>query len=308
MRHGKPVWGAVALVGVAAVVALGYRQPPDAGQPKAAAPAADDAAIRKTVQQFEEAFNKRDAKGVAAHWTEAGELTDTDGSVVRGRDELEKMYAAAFAVAPKAKGKIEVEAVRSLGRNLVSTEGLLKYTPAEGQPTVTTRYTALHVREGDHWLTASVREWVPDTAATDKLTDLEWLIGDWEAKRDGRDVRTSYAWGDEKAYIVCTFRVTEKEKVIASGTEVLAKDPTSGLIRGWLFDRSGAVAEANWSRDGQQWVVEISGTVADGTELEATNAVVPNGPDAFSWVSVERLSGGKPLPTDAPLKVTRVKK
>lgn len=312
MRYGISVAVAVGLAGFAALVALGSRQPPAtpaAGQPQAVpAGTADDAAVRKLAQQMEEAFNKRDAKAMAALWTESGELTDVDGGGVRGRAELEKMYTAAFAAAPKGKGRIEVEAVRPLGKNLATSEGVLRYTPAEGQNPVVTRYSALHVREGDRWLTASVREWLADPAGLDKLSDLEWLIGEWEGKRNDRVVRTAYAWGDEKAFIVCRFRVTEKEKVVASGTEILAKDPTSGRIRGWLFDRSGTLAEAVWSRDGQQWVVEITGTLPDGTDLEATNAIVPNGPDAFSWVSVDRSAGGQPLPTDAPLKVSRVKK
>ena len=312
MRFGKPVLVLVGLVGVAVLVALGNRQPPpppEAGQPKAApAATADEPAVRKLAQQFEEAFNKRDARAMAALWTEAGELTDVDGTVVRGRAELEKMYAAAFAAAPKAKGRIEVETVRPLGRNLAASEGILRFTQSEGKKPEVTRYSALHVREGDRWLTASIREWLPDQAETDKLSDLEWLIGEWEAKQDDRQVRTTYAWGDEKAFIVCKFRVTEKDQVVASGTEILAKDPTTGQIRGWLFDQSGTLAEANWSRDGKQWVVEIAGTLPDGSDMEAANAVIPNGPDAFTWVSMDRSAGGQPLPTTVPLKVTRVKK
>jgi uncharacterized protein (TIGR02246 family) len=312
MRFGTPLLAAVGLVGVAALVALGNRQPPPApaaGQPKAeAAATADEAAVRKSAQQFEEAFNKKDARAMAALWTENGELTDVDGTVVRGRAALEKMYAAAFAAAPKSKGKIEVEAVRPLGANLVTTEGTYRVTPADGKPAGVTRYTALYVREGDRWLTATVREAYPDGPAADKLTDLEWLIGDWEAKQDDRAVRTSYAWGDEKAFIVCKFRVTEKDQVVVSGTEILARDPSTGQIRGWLFDRSGTLAEAYWTRDGSQWVVEIAGTLPGGDELEATNAVIPAGPDAFTWVSVDRSAGGQPLPNAVPLKVTRVKK
>jgi uncharacterized protein (TIGR02246 family) len=128
MQFGKPALAAVGLVGVVTLVALGNRQPtpaPAAGQPKAEAAAiADEAAVRKSAQQFEEAFNKKDARAVAALWTENGELTDVDGTVVRGRAELEKMYTAAFAATPKSQGKIEVEAVRPLGTNLLTTEHL----------------------------------------------------------------------------------------------------------------------------------------------------------------------------------------
>jgi uncharacterized protein (TIGR02246 family) len=302
MRSGIIVAAAVGLVGLASVVASGNRQPPAEG-------GADEAAVRKASKQFEEAFNRRDAKAMAALWAEGGELTDVDGTVVRGRAELEKMYAAAFAAAPKAKGQVEVDSVRPLGKNLVSVEGTLRFTRSEGQKPAVTKYSALFVREGEAWLTASVRESYPDTPAEeDQLADLAWLIGDWEGKRGDRDARTSYAWGDEKAFIVCKYRVTEGDKVVAAGMEVIAKDPESGQIRGWLFGRTGVLAESYWPRDGQQWVVDITGTLPDRTGVEATNAIVPNGPDAFSWVSVERSAEGQSLPLDPPLKVTRVKK
>jgi hypothetical protein len=141
-----------------------------------------------------------------------------------------------------------------------------------------------------------------------KLSDLDWLIGEWEAKRDDREVFTTYTWGDEKAYIHCKFKITDKGEVVASGTEIIAKDPATGQIRAWLFDRSGTLAESVWSRDGNRWQVEVTGTTPDGSELEAVNALVPIGKDAFTWVSVDRMVAGQPIPNVAPLKVTRVKK
>jgi uncharacterized protein (TIGR02246 family) len=313
MRFGKPVLLAVGLVALVAVVAWGKFQQPAGGvaeQPKAesAAPAADDAAVRQIGRQFEEAFNKKDAKAMAALWTEGGELTDVDGTVVRGRAALEKMYAESFAAYPKGTGKFDTAEVRALGKNLITAEGTIRFTATEGKKPVETRYSAMFVRDGDRWLTATVREWYPDTPEPDKLTDLAWLVGDWDAKQGDREVRTTYAWGDEKAFIVCTFKVTEKGQVVASGTEIIAKDPSSGQLRGWLFDRSGTLAEATYSRDGEKWVAEITGTTADGTDVEATNAFVPSGTDAFSWVSIDRSAGGQPLPNVAPLKVTRVKR
>lgn len=311
MRFGKPVLLAVGLLALVAVVARGKLQQPAAGQPKAepAVPAADDAAVRQVARQFEEAFNKKDAHAMAALWTDGGELTDVDGTVVRGRAALEKMYAESFAAYPKGVGKFDSVEVRALGKNLITVEGTIRFTAMEGKKPVETRYAATLVRDGDRWLTATVREWFPDAPEPDKLADLGWLVGDWEAKQGDREVRTSYTWGDEKAFIVCKFKVTEKGQVVASGTEVIAKDPTSGQLRGWLFDRSGALSETTYTKDGEnKWVAEVLGTLADGTDVEATNAYVLNGADSFSWVSIDRSAGGQPLPGVAPMKVTRVKK
>ena len=279
-----------------------------AAVPAPAAPTPDEVSVRKLIEAFAKAANARDAKGAAALWTDGGEFTDLDGSVVRGRADLEKMYTESFKTSPKGKVEVQVESVRMLGKNLATSEGVLRFIPADGKEPEVTRFAALHAREGDGWLTASAKEWEPDPADLVKLSDLDWLIGEWEAKRGDREVRTTYTWGDEKAFIQCRFKVTEKGQVVASGTEVLAKDPTTGQIRAWLFDRSGTLAEAAWSRDGNRWLVEVAGTTPDGSELLAVNALVPVGKDAFTWVSVDRSAAGQPLPNVAPLKVTRVKK
>ena len=102
------------------------------------------------------------------------------------------------AAAPLAARVPATPVRRPRTRILLTTEGTYRVTPADGKPDGVTRYTALHFREGDRWLTATVREAYPDVPAADKLTDLEWLIGDWEAKRDDRVVRTSYAWGTRR--------------------------------------------------------------------------------------------------------------
>ena len=54
-------------------------------------------AIRKSSHAFEEAFNKADAKAVAALWTIDGDYVDETGQVFAGRDAIEKQYADFFA-------------------------------------------------------------------------------------------------------------------------------------------------------------------------------------------------------------------
>src|SRR5262245_17746226 len=54
-------------------------------------------AIRKITSDYEAAFNKGDAKGEAALYAENGDLIETDGRVQRGRTEIEKSSAEAYA-------------------------------------------------------------------------------------------------------------------------------------------------------------------------------------------------------------------
>src|SRR5947209_16755802 len=52
----------------------------------------DIAAIKKAMQSFLAAFEKGDAKAVAAHWTPEGEYIADDGAKYQGRKELEEAY------------------------------------------------------------------------------------------------------------------------------------------------------------------------------------------------------------------------
>src|SRR5579864_118813 len=58
--------------------------------------ATDEALIRKQAAEFVQAFNKGDAKTLAALWTQEGEYIDDDGTTYRGRAAIENVYADFF--------------------------------------------------------------------------------------------------------------------------------------------------------------------------------------------------------------------
>src|SRR5262249_12706732 len=157
-------------------------------------------------------------------------------------------------------------------------------------------YSALHVREGGKWLLAMLRQW-PDDGAS--LRDLDWLIGSWEAKGDGVDVRTAYEWEENKAFIRVRFSIREEGRTL-SGTEMIGKDPATGRIRSWVFGGHGGFGEAVWNRDGQKWLQEAEGVQPDGSTLRVTNILTRLGDDAFTWQSVNRVAGDEELPDLPP--------
>ena len=61
-------------------------------QPAAGAEDADRAAIQKAAQAFAAAFNKADAKAIAAMWTENGENREASGQTFVGRAAIEKAH------------------------------------------------------------------------------------------------------------------------------------------------------------------------------------------------------------------------
>lgn len=264
------------------------------------------AAVRKTAKEFAEAFNKGDARAMAALWTKDGEYVGPDGETLRGRTAIEKAYTKYFKENPKARVEVRIESLRLLGRHTALEEGALKLNlPGDSEPGES-RYSVLHVQEDDGWRMASVREWVPDPAQLISLKDIEWLIGEWQAKSDDSDLRVSYAWDEDRAFIRSRYILKRNGEVAASGTQMIGKDPAGGL-RSWLFDRSGTFSESAWSRDGKQWIIEAAGRLPDGSEVTATNVLIPLGKDAFTWQSLDRTAGGAALPETTPLKVTRVR-
>jgi uncharacterized protein (TIGR02246 family) len=284
------------------VVAKEASEPKDGAKPESAA----IAAVRKTAGEFTRAFNAGDAKTVAAFWTKNGEYTGPEGETVRGRQAIGKLYAEFFKEHPKAHLEVQVESARLLGPQVAREEGTLKLKlPGDREPEVS-RYSVLHVREKEGWRMASVREWVPNPDELVSIKELEWLVGDWTAKGNGGEAHTRYTWDEDRAFLRCRYTLQNDGKTLAAGTQIIGKDPAGGL-RSWLFDRSGSIGESTWTHEKGRWVIEAKVTLPDGSEMTATNILIPLGKDTFTWQSVARKAAGSELPDTPPLKVTRVK-
>ena len=53
-------------------------------------------AIEKVMSSFESAFNKGDAKALAAFWTPGGDLVGVQGERTEGREQIEKLFGGLF--------------------------------------------------------------------------------------------------------------------------------------------------------------------------------------------------------------------
>jgi uncharacterized protein (TIGR02246 family) len=255
------------------------------------------------MQSFVEAFEKGDAKAVAAHWTPEGEYIDDDGTKYQGREELEKAYTDFFAKNKKLKLAIEKQSLRFLSGNTAVEEGYLKMKRAKSADFVNTKFSALHVKEEGKWQIAIIREWPSEGIS---LFDLEWLIGSWQAKRDDLHVTATYEWSEHKKYILMTFTMKEKDR-INKGKQFISHDASTGLLRSWTFEDNGDFGAAVWAHDGKKWVLDASGVLESGAVMTATNIMTQLNEDTFLWQSVERTLDEERLPDVAPIKVTRVK-
>jgi uncharacterized protein (TIGR02246 family) len=301
-------WAGVAGAGLLAAAVTGFlvaQDRPAADKPAGDARAADEAAVREASQALARAFEKGDARAVAACWTPEGEYVDDNGNHIRGRAALEKAYAGFFAKRPELKVESKTTAVRFLGRDTAAEEGTFTVRAKNG-PADASRYSALYVRQDGRWLVAMLKEWGDDATSRADLQDLAWLIGAWETDGDGPRAQTTYEWAENKKFIRCRYSVAAGQGATGShGTQVIGVDPATGRLRSWTFDSDGGIGEAAWDWDGDHWAIDSDATLGDGTRTTATNFLTPAGDNAFTWRSVQRRLDGDSQPDIGPVKVRR---
>jgi uncharacterized protein (TIGR02246 family) len=265
----------------------------------------DRAAVRAALDSFVKAFESRDTKALAAHWTAGGEYHPIDGAPVQGREALEKGFSAFFARNPEVKAKINHESVRFLSTDSAIDEGSVIMRRGPLEPSATAHYSALLVREGGRWLVAQLSESPGDS---ESIEDLGWLVGEWKSKdKQGAEIQTIYAWHPNKKFLQAQFTIKEKGLTL-SGSQVIGVQPASGAIHSWVFEADGGVGEGEWERDGDHWLVTASGTMTDGRTLTETNILRRVDDDTFTWQSIDRHLGDETLSDLAPVKVTRIKR
>jgi uncharacterized protein (TIGR02246 family) len=275
-------------------------------QAPAAAPAeeADRAAITKAAADFAEAFNKGDAKAIAAMWTENGESRSVDGPTLVGRAAIEKSFTELFKRGSGAKIEVLVKSIRFPAKNMAVEQGLLRLTVgAKGLPS-TTSYVAVHSREAGGWKIALSSE---AGYGQQRLEDLDWLLGSWTTKVKDNDVTFAFVKDPKKAVITGTFTRTPSGKEAISGSIRIAYDPELGQIRSWGFEDDGAHSQSLWFNDGKSWLLELRGVLADGTPVSEVLILQRVAADAITWRSTDRFLGDDRLPDTKPMRLTRVK-
>lgn len=260
------------------------------------------AAIDKTTQSFIEAFSRGDIDQVAAHLSDGAELISDEAPPLRGRDAIVKALTNHFAENPKKTIAREVESVRFKSKLAVTEEGLLKVT-VESEAPKHMRYRLDLIHEDAKWLIVAVHEWPEKTA---DLMDLEWLIGTWEAKRADAEVRTTYEWFGSKAYIRATISLREKDQTVST-MQMIGIDPRTDELRILTFEADGGFAEGTCTREGNTWIFESHGVLADGGELSAKNILVRVNSETTTWQPISLQLGDETVEGIPPLKMTRVK-
>src|SRR5262245_34785045 len=158
----RRLWGLAH--GLVAAVAVGQFIAGDLGSGQAARPQAKGTEALgkgKRAQEFITAFEKGDARAVAAFWTENADYVDQTGREFKGRAAIQKMYEKFFAGRKGMKLNIIVTSARMVGTDVAFEDGITEVTPAGGGLPSAARFSAVLVKKGSEWYLESVRDSVP---------------------------------------------------------------------------------------------------------------------------------------------------
>jgi uncharacterized protein (TIGR02246 family) len=264
--------------------------------------------VRKLLGVLEDAFNRGDARAVAACWTTGGDFTGRTGQRVEGRDNIEKAFQQFFTARTNSTLNMHVMTLRMADPTLALADVLAEVKPAAarlgGEPVL----SLVMVKRGDTWLIESARE-TPnrEPPQAEHLKALEWLVGDWagEAGQGGVSLSSTCGWTDNRSFLIRKFKVESKAGIAHAGTEIIGWDPRAKRIRSWIFDSGGGFGENLWVQDGNRWLIKYSGALADGSEVSATNVLTVVDANTITLQSKDRTANGERQPDVPELTLKR---
>lgn len=291
MKRNRLTAIVLAMASVGATIASGEEPQRDA----------DREAIRKGVAEFTAAFERGDAAQAAAHLTAGAELRRDGAEVVSGRSAIQKLFADHFASSEGQSIVLKPEALRFTSRDTALEEGEMK-TSVGGKAPASQQYSLLHVREDGKWLLGAIKEWGGDEP---DVRDLDWLVGEWRAEQPQAAIHTTYEWVGNRAFLRGNITVRQKNRTV-SAMQVIGEDPRTGQLTIWIFEANGGVTQGTCTREGDTWVFQTEGLLANGGVAEAMNLLVRINDNTITWQPVKLRLDDEEIGDLPPMKVTRV--
>ena len=132
--------------------------------------AADDKAIRDVAANYVTAFNKGDAKAVAAMFAPDADTVNAGGQKSTGSAEIEKSLTSDLAGPMKgASLAVTVDSVRMVGTDTAVSNGGYTFVGLKGPdgkevPPIAGMYTTVMVKKDGKWWISALRAMIPQPA------------------------------------------------------------------------------------------------------------------------------------------------
>ncbi|MES2439336.1 MAG: SgcJ/EcaC family oxidoreductase [Verrucomicrobiota bacterium] len=267
------------------------------------------AAVAANDRAYEAAYAKGDVKALADFYTDDVVYTDEDGNVREGKPAIEAALGSALASDKGAKLMIGLDSVRVLAPEVVVENGSTTVVSKEGESS-SSLFTAIHVKKDGKWkIRQLVESPAPLTNPGGHLSELSWLIGDWNEadKEAGVTVLSHYQWARGGNFITRNVTVKREDAPVLEGWQIIGWNPVENRIRSWTFDDAGGFTEGVWSKDGESWLSREAGYAPDGSRTSADHILTKAGPDRLFWEATNRTLDGDPQPGIGRIEINRVK-
>jgi hypothetical protein len=104
---------------------------------------------------------------------------------------------------------------------------------------------------------------------------------------------------------VSRFQFEPEKGEAYEGEQRIGWDPHTRSIKSWNFDSRGSISSGTWEKNGDHWLVTITGTLFDGESIAATSAITRVDNDSYLRTLTDMRVGGEAVP-DHELRVFRV--
>jgi uncharacterized protein (TIGR02246 family) len=269
--------------------------------------AADESNLRQAVAEYVAAFNKGDAKALAELWSPEAVYTDpASGEQVVGREAIEQQFASIFESDAGAKLTATTESIEFVSPNVAIEKGTAVVESPNAEPE-NSQYAAVYVQRDGKWLLDRITEDVTAEPKSnyEKLRELEWMTGTWVDGDDQANVVTTCQWAKNKNFLLRMYALTVRDRVEDSGIQIIGWDPVAKQIRSWVFDSAGGYGAGVWSKKGDAWHVQTTGTTPDGGASSSVNVITYVDGDTHTWQSLNRIASGELLPNVDEIVVHR---
>jgi len=162
----------------------------------------DEPAVRAQLAEMAKQLAAGNAAQLAALWAIDGEYIDEDGNRARGRKEIENRFSGLFSQGGKPQVHLAADTVKFLAPTVAIVEGTVQ-RDRDGQTMPDSHFSLVLVKGADGWLMSRASESpVVATSNYDYLRQLDWIIGEWDAKGSNASVHLKAEWVPSKNFII----------------------------------------------------------------------------------------------------------
>lgn len=266
---------------------------------------AGEAAIRKTLHEYAEAYNKHDAAAAGTFWAEnATHIDRVTGDRTEGRAAIQADLAAYFESNPDTKLSAEIDSIRNITDQVAVVEGR-SFINVEGADPEISNFSVIVAKSGDKWQLNTAEELPASPVSPSNLKDLESLVGKWVDSSPEERIETEFRWSNSGNFLLRSFTCHRPEGSESLGTQIIGWDPREQQIRSWSFHSDGSFSEATWSRSGSAWTTNTTSTLADGRTATGTYVMTPVDEKTMTIQLIAHTIDGAPQPTNDPVTLVR---